>query len=290
MNNRLIIKFFNSLLILVVLIFGTISPVFASSGGIGGGGGSAGGNGGTGLSGGAAAGGSAAGGGGGGGGGGSAAGGAGGNGAGGSLLLKNTSGTMSITGTIDSRGGSSSATNGGTVKLFYTGISPSTSGVSSGRTFTSALSGSNTAPNTPTLLAPASGATGISTSPLLQLKTNDSDGDYLQYKILLYNSDCSTGLQTFDQTSSQVGWSGQDANSNTAYVGSSILSASTVATFGNASLSTTTTYCWKAAAIDPGGTNTFSAYSPTQLFTTGSASGQVQINGGVLIRGGTLVR
>jgi hypothetical protein len=150
--------------------------------------------------------------------------------------------------------------------------------------------GVNVAPAAPTLLSPASGATGVSTGPLLQLKATDGDNNYLRYKILLYNSDCSTGLQTFDQTSSQTGWSGQDQQTSTAYTGNSILSASTVATYGNASLSASTQYCWKGAAIDPGGTNGFGSFSSTQLFTTGSATGQVQINGGVNINGGTLIR
>ena len=230
------------------------------------------------------------GGGGGGGGGGSASGGSGGSAAGGSLLIKNTGGSMTLSGTVDTRGSGSSTTNGGTVKLFFTGSSPSTSGISSGRTYTSNLSGTNSTPSYPSLVNPGSGATNVSTSPLLQLVSSDPDNDYLRYKILLYNSDCTTGLQTFDQTSTQVGWSGQDQQTATAYTGNSVLAVSSVATYGAASLSANTQYCWKGAAIDPGGTNTFSSFSPTQLFTTGSATGQVQINGNTQIRGGTLLR
>lgn len=158
---------------------------------------------------------------------------------------------------------------------------------SSTQLFTTAA---NSTPAAPTLVSPTSGATGVSTSPLLQLRTTDADNNYLRYKILLYNSDCSTGLQTFDQTSSQTGWSGQDQQSATAYTGNSVLTSSTVATYGAASLSANTQYCWKGAAIDPAGTNTFSSYSSTQLFTTGSAVVPVQLNGGTQIRGGTLIR
>lgn len=161
------------------------------------------------------------------------------------------------------------------------------SSYSSTQTFTT---GANVTPSTPTLVSPGSGATGVSTSPLLTLRSSDSDGNYLRYKILLYNSDCSTGLQTFDQTISQTGWTGQDQQTSTAYTGDVNLSSSTIATYGNAALTASTQYCWKAAAIDPGGTNTFSAFSATQLFTTGSATGNVDIRGNTQIRGGTLLR
>jgi len=160
----------------------------------------------------------------------------------------------------------------------------------SASTIQSFTTGTNAAPSAPSLLSPTSGQTSVSTNPLLQVRSTDADGDYLRYKILLYNSDCSTGLQTFDQTASQTGWSGQDQQGGTAYTGGSISSNSTVATYGSASLSANTQYCWKAAAIDPGGNNTWSAYSSTQLFTTGSAVSPVQINGNVQINGGTLIR
>jgi len=277
-----------SLTFLIVMFLIKSIPVFAtcSSGGPGGGGGSGGGtqaNGSAGTSGAVGCGS------GGGGGGGSAGAGNGGNGAGGGVLLKNTSGSMTISGTIDTRGGGSSTTNGGTVKIFYSGSVPSTIGVTSGRTYTQSLS-VNTAPGAPTLLSPASGATNQSKSPLLQVKTTDADSDYLKYKILLYNSDCSTGLQTYDETSSQTGWSGQDQQTGTAYTGSSSLSGSTGAIYGLAILSANTTYCWQAAAIDPAGTNTFGANSSTQLFTTGSAISQTQVTGGSTLTGGSLVR
>ena len=156
------------------------------------------------------------------------------------------------------------------------------------QTFTTTNS---TSPSAPTLLAPATGATGTSTSPLFQLRASDADNDYLKYKVVVYNSDCSTNPQTFDQTSSQVGWTGQDQQANTAYTGSSTLSNSTIANFGLSNLSASTQYCWKAAAIDPGGTNTFGSFSPTQLFTTGASnSGTVNIRGGSTVRGGAYVR
>jgi len=60
------------------------------------------------------------------------AGGAGGAGAGGGVLIKAPS--ITISGNINARGGSS-ATNGGTVKIFYKGTAPSTSGITAGRTY-----------------------------------------------------------------------------------------------------------------------------------------------------------
>lgn len=172
---------------------------------------------------------------------------------------------MTINGTIDVRGGNNSTTNGGTVKLFYMGSAPSTSGITAGRLLTQS---SNSAPSVPTLVAPANSATGMALTPQLQIRSSDADNDYLQYRIQIYNSDCSTGLQTYDQTVSQTGWTGQDSQSGNAYVGNSVLTSSTIASFSGATLSAGTTYCWRAAAIDPAGTNTFTAYSPTQTFTT----------------------
>ncbi len=150
---------------------------------------------------------------------------------------------------------------------------------------------SNSVPAAPTLLAPASGATAVSQNPLFQLRTTDADSDYLEYKVLVYASDCSSGVQTFDQTVSQAGWALQNQNSGTAYTGAATITSSTIANFGLVGLSANTTYCWKAAAIDPGGSNTFSGFSGTQLFTTGPTNpGTVNINGGATINGGSIVR
>lgn len=376
---------------------------------------------------------------GGGGGGGSAAGGAGGSGAGGGVFIY---GNINLSGTIDARGGGASTTNGGTVKLFYTGTAPSTAGVSAGRTYTVAATAqqsaicvpatvtddnsvgaaawsnpqyasdednssatsttiggastvshylkltncgfsvpsnytitgirvdfyrqgpsvggssvtdnsvrllkgglaqgtdkagantwsnlfnwntygadgdlwgttltpadvnaadfgvaisannaynapagqgtvasidathitvfySNVAPAAPTLSTPAAGATGVSALPSFQLRSSDPNSDYLQYKIdICSNSDCSSVLRTVDQTASQTGWTGQDAQSNTAYASSSVVSSSTMATYNYQSpvLSKNTQYWWRAYATDPEGSNTWSSASAIQTFTTG---------------------
>ncbi len=125
-------------------------------------------------------------------------------------------------------------------------------------------------PDAPTLSSPTSGQISLSINPTFQFKTTDAADSYVQYKIEVYQSDCSTPVRTIDQTSSQTGWTGQDAQTSTAYVVSTTLAGSTTAshTYQNTALSYNTTYCWKAAAIDPGGSNSFGAYSATQLFTT----------------------
>ena len=156
---------------------------------------------------------------------------------------------------------------------------------------------SNSAPNTPTLSTPASGATGISTTPSLTLSTTDVDSDYVRYRIYLYQSDCSTPVSgsPFTQPSGlpQTGWSGQDAGpgSNTAYA--TTPSSGTTATYAyQSTLSNSTTYCWKADAIDPAGSNTYSSASATQTFTTvaGGGSDSVTVQGGVTIQGGSTIQ
>ena len=144
----------------------------------------------------------------------------------------------------------------------------------------------NSTPAVPTL----NGATS-SVSPQFNLRTTDPDSDYLRYKIILYQSDCTTVISTIDQTASQTGWSGQDQQSNTAYTSSPTISSSTVASYNYpGTLSNNTVYCWKAAAIDPAGLNTFTAFSGTQTFTTAAAlSSPTVIGGGTTFMGGTRI-
>lgn len=107
----------------------------------------------------------------------------------------------------------------------------------------------------PKLYAPANGAVGQILRPVMQLN------DYLivagpeKYKIeLCSNSTCTTILNTYDQTASQTGWSGQDVLTGTAYNGTTAYSTSTVASFTIPSaLSTATTYYWRAYAYDVNG-------------------------------------
>ncbi|MDB5182327.1 MAG: hypothetical protein JWO47_111 [Candidatus Saccharibacteria bacterium] len=133
----------------------------------------------------------------------------------------------------------------------------------------------NCSPNAPTISTPTSGVTGVSLTPVFTLKSTDADNDYIRYRIYLYQSDCSTavGSSPFTEPSGtpQTGWTGQDAGagSNTAYAGNFVIGSSTLATYTyQGTLTAGTVYCWKADAIDPGGSNSYSTASSTQLFTT----------------------
>lgn len=137
----------------------------------------------------------------------------------------------------------------------------------------------NTAPSTPSLDSPSDTATGQSLTPALLTTTTDTDSDYLRYKIqLCENVGMTTNCQTFDQTSSQTGWSGQNTQSNTAYT------SGTQATYTvQSSLANSFTYFWRSYAIDPGGSNTWSSTQGTPYsFTTlsgGPANDSFQFQG-----------
>jgi len=124
----------------------------------------------------------------------------------------------------------------------------------------------NTKPNTPSLDLPSDTASNQILYTVLKTTTTDADSDYLHYKIELdtVNTFDSANLQTFDQTESQTGWSGQDAQSETAYA------SGTQATYTiQTALDNNTTYYWRSYAIDPAGTNLWSSTQETPYsFTT----------------------
>lgn len=123
----------------------------------------------------------------------------------------------------------------------------------------------NVAPNTPSFDLPADTATGQSLTPILKTTTTDTDLDNIQYKIQICTDLAMTlNCQTFDQTSSQTGWSGQNADGGTTYI-SSTQGIYTVQTALNAGA----TYYWRSYAIDPAGVNTWSSTQATPYsFTT----------------------
>ncbi len=128
--------------------------------------------------------------------------------------------------------------------------------------------GENDIPNIPTLDYPANGAENVISTIALKTTGTDNDSDYLRYKIeLCEDLAMSSNCQTFDQTASQTGWSGQNAQSNTAY------SSGTQATYTIQSMLTpNTTYYWRSYGIDPGGMNTWSSTQTTPYSFTTSAS------------------
>lgn len=122
----------------------------------------------------------------------------------------------------------------------------------------------NNRPNTPSLDVPSNGATGISVTPNLQTTATDPDGDSIRYKIqLCTDQNMSLTCQTFDQTASSTGWSGMNAESDTAYA-SGTQGSYAVQT----PLLTGTIYYWRSYAIDQISSNTFSdTQSPPYSFT-----------------------
>ena len=127
--------------------------------------------------------------------------------------------------------------------------------------------GMNVKPTTPSLELPTNTDTNQSLLPVLKTTTTDADSDYLRYKIeLCEDVGMSVSCQTFDQTSSQTGWSGQDAQTSTAYV------SGTQATYTlQSALAANDTFYWRSYAIDPAGTNTWSSTQTPYSFSTTSA-------------------
>lgn len=132
------------------------------------------------------------------------------------------------------------------------------------------------APGTPTLDSPTNGATGTSQKPTLQTTASDADLSYVRYKIQLCTDlAMSQNCQTFDQTATQNGWSGQNTETNSAYT-SATQGSYTVQT----QLAPLTVYYWRSYAIDPGDSNTWSGTQGTPYsFTTGGGDNIWNING-----------
>ena len=124
-------------------------------------------------------------------------------------------------------------------------------------------------PEPPVLTSPGN---ATSTQPTFQLRSADpSVPSYLRYKIeVCSTNNCSSIIRTIDQTSSQTGWSGQDAQTGTAYAAAAVVTSSTLAshTYQTPALSAGTQYWWRAYAIDPAGSNTWSAASSIDSFIT----------------------
>jgi hypothetical protein len=136
-------------------------------------------------------------------------------------------------------------------------------------------------PDSPTLITPASGVTGITTlTPAFTFRSADALNDNLQYMVQVCSDiSCSSPLKIACQitstspscTGSQTGWSGQDQGGGTAYTGNAVITSSTIATYtysGSPALSWGTTYYWRAWAYDPSQTTWSINPSSIQSFTT----------------------
>ncbi len=147
-------------------------------------------------------------------------------------------------------------------------------------------------PSAPMVYSPASSATGVSRLPIFQMRSTDLNNDYLQYVVEVCSANSFPCGAAYNKTYNETNacWSQQDLQSGTAFTGSSDLNVSAMAYCQIPAadlLSPNTTYYMRAKAIDPGGSNTYSAYSSVVSFTTSTLD--VQINGGSTIKGGTKI-
>lgn len=186
-----------------------------------------------------------------------------------------------------------STTESGSTKAFYTvqtALTPGTQYWWRGLSFdtgSSQLSNTSTiytfttsgTPTAPTLFAPLNSAAGISVRPEFQLASTDVDSDLLKYKIELCSTNtCSTILQTFTQSSSQINWSGQDDTSASYYTSDPATVANSARAYysiNTGGLTANTQYWWRGYAIDPLGTNLYSPASSIFSFTTNPAETRI---------------
>src|SRR3989338_108618 len=127
-------------------------------------------------------------------------------------------------------------------------------------------------PNAPTFSAPASGATNVSATPAITFATTDNESNKIKYKVqIAKDSGFTVSLQTFDQTVSQTGFSGQ--NATIATTNDSYTSGTTATYTIQTPLSGGTVYYMRAYGIDPEGTNTWGSVATTRSFRTAFAPG-----------------
>jgi murein DD-endopeptidase MepM/ murein hydrolase activator NlpD len=145
-----------------------------------------------------------------------------------------------------------------------------TSGTGSIGAFVTATITFNSPPNAPSQDAPANNAVNTGTSPVFNMTATDPESDNLQYKVTIYSDNgCSSVVQTDDETSSNTGWSGQNATVSTS---NDSYTSGTQGTFTTQTpLSKGTQYWWKASAIDPLGSNTFTDSATCNTFITSVA-------------------
>jgi hypothetical protein len=208
---------------------------------------------------------------------------------GGSIWLN--CGAFSGTGTISANGANAVNTShgggsGGRIRLEYTdktftGTVTATGGTgyevgASGEISEKDTDEAEVTPSAPVLSHPADEAAAVPAAAYLKFSSTDANQDYLRYKIEIATKDDFTegpyiGATAIDQTSSQAGWLNQTEEAGSAYA-SGKAAVHTLQT----PLSDNTQYYWRAYAIDPAGSNAWSAASTSRSFTTGTG-GSVNI-------------
>ncbi|MFA5392803.1 MAG: hypothetical protein WC306_03965, partial [Candidatus Paceibacterota bacterium] len=208
---------------------------------------------------------------------------------GGSIWLN--CGAFSGSGTISANGANAVNTShgggsGGRIRLEYTdktftGTVTATGGTgyevgASGEISEKDTDEAEVTPSAPVLSHPADEAAAVPAAAYLKFSSTDANQDYLRYKIEIATKDDFTegpyiGATAIDQTSSQAGWLNQTEEAGSAYA-SGKAAVHTLQT----PLSDNTQYYWRAYAIDPAGSNAWSAASTSRSFTTGTG-GSVNI-------------
>ena len=160
-------------------------------------------------------------------------------------------------------------------------------GGNTGWNFTAGSCGS--IPNVPSLDSPSNETANVQTTLTFKTTAVDADNDFLQYKIILCEDlAMSVNCQTFDQTLSQSGWIGKNANQGSAYL------SGTQAKYNYLNgLNNEKTYFWKSYAIDPLGINSWSStQSAPYSFTTRTANQTKipKIKGKIYVFGGTVIK
>ena len=132
----------------------------------------------------------------------------------------------------------------------------------------------NITPPAPSISSPANLATNVALNTAVTMTTTDANSDYVQYKVQIATDPTFTqNLLTFDQSSSQTGWSGQNASGNTAYNSGSTATYTPATPFEQGK-----TYYVRGYAIDPAGTNLWSSVGSAISFTTIQTSQTVTVS------------
>lgn len=122
---------------------------------------------------------------------------------------------------------------------------------------------SNRAPAMPTLVSPSNGTIYGNGQPQFQVVSSDTETNPVVYQLQVDTSPefNSAALQTFSQSTVQLGWSGQDASLGTIRYGNNDTATYTALTklaFG--------TWYWRARTSDPEGSGKYSAYTASRTF------------------------